>query len=195
MSRMLSADVRRLVTDFVPQSDRERTAQLDFASYFPHDDGPVVRESGPDHATASCVVFDETLTHTLLVFHRKGRFWVQPGGHAEDGDDSIVAAALRELREETGIEAARTTDPLAYDLDHHGLSARFGRCASHLDIGIAVIVDRELALTVSDESEDVRWWPVDALPAEVPGQLEPRLTGLLGRIRSHRSEPDRHTVP
>lgn len=37
------------------------------------------------------------------------------------------------------------------DLDHHGLSSRFGRCASHLDIGIAVIVDPDAALTVSDE--------------------------------------------
>lgn len=184
MSRMLSADVHRLVADFVPQSERERAAQADFLSFFSDESGPVRRESGPDHATASCVVFDETLTQTLLVFHGKGRFWVQPGGHAEDDDGSVVAAALRELREETGIEVAAPTSPLAYDLDHHGLSSRFGRCASHLDIGIAVIVDPEVALTVSDESEDVRWWPVDALPAEVPPQLEPRLAGLLERLRS-----------
>lgn len=183
---MLSADVRRLVTEFQPRSERERAAQADFASFFPDDSGPVSRDSGPDHATASCVVFDRTLTRTLLVFHGKGRFWVQPGGHAEDGDESIVDAALRELREETGIVAATPTTPLVYDLDHHGLSSRFGRCASHLDIGVAVIVDPELALTVSDESEDVRWWPVDALPAEVPPQLEPRLAGLLDRLRSQR---------
>ncbi len=186
MSRMLSADVHRLVAEFLPRSERDRAAQEDFASFFSDDDGPVRRESGPDHATASCVVFDETLTQTLLVFHGKGRFWVQPGGHAEDGDASIVDAALRELREETGIETAVPTSPLAYDLDHHGLSSSFGRCASHLDIGIAVIVDPQLALTVSDESEDVRWWPVDALPAEVPAQLEPRLAGLLERLRSPR---------
>lgn len=184
MSRTLSTDVQRLVAEFEPRSERDRAAKADFASFFADDAGPVGRESGPDHATASCVVFDETLTQTLLVFHGKGRFWVQPGGHAEDGDDSVVAAALRELREETGIEAAAPTSPLAYDLDHHGLSSRFGRCSSHLDIGIAVIVDPEAALTVSDESEDVRWWPVDALPAEVPAQLEPRLAGLLERLRS-----------
>lgn len=184
MNRTLSADVHRLVRELVPRSERERAAQADFASFFPDDSGPVRRESGPDHATASCVVFDTTLTRTLLVFHRKGRFWVQPGGHAEDGDASIVDTALRELREETGIEAAPPAGPLAYDLDHHGLSSSFGRCASHLDIGIVVIVDPKAALTVSDESEDVRWWPVDALPSEVPEQLEPRLQGLLDRVRA-----------
>lgn len=186
MSAVLSADVYRLVACFVPRSERDRSAQADFLSYFSDEAGPVRRESGPDHATASCVVFDETLTQTLLVFHSKGRFWVQPGGHAEHGDDSIVAAALRELREETGIDASAPAAPLAYDLDHHGLSSRFGRCASHLDIGIAVIVDPQVALTVSEESEDVRWWRIDELPAEVPPQLVPRLTGLLERLRADR---------
>lgn len=182
MSRMLAAEVHTIVADLEPRSERDREAQADFAAFFPDDSGPVWRESGPHHATASCVVFDETLTHTLLVFHRKGRFWVQPGGHLEHGDASIAEAALRELREETGIDVAAPHPPVAYDLDHHALSARFGGCASHLDIAIAVIADPALALTVSHESDDVRWWPVDALPAEVPAQLAPRLRNLIERL-------------
>lgn len=97
-----------------------------------------------------------------------------------------MTGALRELGEETGIVVEPMIAPLAYDLDHHALSSRFGTCASHLDIGIAVVVDREAALTVSDESEDVRWWPVDALPTEVPPQLVPRLDGLLAQLRDPR---------
>lgn len=182
----LQADAHRLVSSFVPRSERDRAAQADFASFFGEDGGPVHRESGPDHLTASCVVFDASLQHTLLVFHRKGQFWVQPGGHVEDGDDSVVSAALRELREETGVVVEPPLAPLAYDLDHHGLSSRFGACASHLDIGIAVVVDREAALTVSEESEDVRWWPIDALPAEAPPQLVPRIDGLLVQLRGER---------
>lgn len=182
----LEADAHRLVSTFVPRSERDRAAQADFASFFGADGGPVHRESGPDHLTASCVVFDASLQHTLLVFHRKGQFWVQPGGHIEDGDASVVSGALRELREETGIVVEPTVVPLAYDLDHHGLSSRFGACASHLDIGIAVVVDSEAALTVSEESEDVRWWPVDALPGEVPPQLLRRLDGLLVQLRGLR---------
>lgn len=186
MSRMLAAEAHRLITDLVPLSERDSAAQADFAAFFPDDSGPIWREAGPDHLTTSSVVFDESLTQTLLVFHGKGRFWVQPGGHLEEGDASIVAAALRELREETGIERVAVSSPLAYDLDHHALSSRFGRCASHLDIGVAVTVDPADALTVSDESDDVRWWPVDALPDEVPPQLVPRLGGLLERLRLQR---------
>ncbi|WP_341974218.1 NUDIX domain-containing protein [Microbacterium sp. LWO13-1.2] len=184
MSDAVTRSMSNLVRNFSPRDDAERAAQEDFASFFVHGESPMWRESGPDHATASCVVLDPTLRDTLLVFHAKGQFWVQPGGHLEEGDESIEAAALRELREETGLRLdARDDGPLAYDLDHHALSASFGRCASHLDVGIAVIVDRDAEITVSDESEDVRWWPVDALPAELANGVQRRIDALLTRVR------------
>lgn len=77
----LAGDVHRLVREFVPRSDRDASSQQDFLTFFPDDLGPVRRDDGPRHATASAFVFDPTFTRTLLVFHGKGRFWVQPGGH------------------------------------------------------------------------------------------------------------------
>ena len=189
----LAADVRRLVVSFPPRSEHDEAALADFAAHFPDDDGPVLRDDGPSHATASAFVFDATLTHTLLVFHGKGRFWVQPGGHLEDGDASIADAALRELREETGITAS-VTEPLLYDLDHHSLSSAYGRCSSHLDIGVAVIVPFSDALTVSDESEDVRWWPLDALPGDVPAQFDRRIHALLEPLGRRRASDDQPRI-
>lgn len=186
MPRMtLSADVRRLVVGFAPRSAHEAASKDDFLAHFPDDSGPVRRDDAPSHATASAFVFDPTLTRTLLVFHGKGRFWVQPGGHLESDDVSIADAALRELREETGVTAS-VTEPSVYDLDHHALSSAFGRCVSHLDIGVAIVVSDDAALTVSEESEDVRWWPLDALPADVPEGFERRLGALLEPLRSAR---------
>ncbi|MFK4761575.1 NUDIX hydrolase [Microbacterium sp. ZW T5_45] len=186
----LLADIQRLVAAFAPRSDRDADAQRDFAELFSDDRGPARRDDGPSHATASAFAFDPSLTLTLLVFHGKGRFWVQPGGHLENGDATIADAALRELREETGVTAS-ASEPFVYDLNHHALASAFGRCRSHLDIGVAVVVDEDSPLRVSDESEDVRWWPVDALPADVPEGFERRVRGLLDPLRSSSVSPRR----
>lgn len=181
----LAVDVQRLVAAFEPRSLHEHAELRDFREFFAHPHGPVRREHGPDHATASALVFDATLTRTLLVFHGKGRFWVQPGGHLEPEDESIVAGALRELREETGV-VLPSPAPIVHDLDHHALSSAFGRCASHLDIGVGLIAPEDAVLTVSAESDAVRWWPVDALPDDVPAGFAGRVERLRERMREAR---------
>jgi 8-oxo-dGTP diphosphatase len=55
------------------------------------------------HFTASAVVLDDA-GQVLLVHHNKIGQWLYPGGHV-DPDEDPAEAALREVREETGIEA------------------------------------------------------------------------------------------
>lgn len=56
-------------------------------------------------------VYDDTLTHVLLVEH-PWRGWVPPGGRVEPGETPREAAA-RELREETGVVATPLELPAA----------------------------------------------------------------------------------
>ena len=134
----------------------------------------------PAHLTASCLVLDETGRSALLVLHRKGRFWVQPGGHVEAADASLAAAALREAVEETGLAAAPGGLSLALggapaDLDRHALPGAFGRCSEHLDVAFLATAPATAVPAVSDESDGVAWWPLDALPEGVVADLPPRL--------------------
>jgi 8-oxo-dGTP diphosphatase len=55
------------------------------------------------HFTASAVVFDDT-DRVLLVHHNKIGLWLYPGGHVDPNEDP-AQAAVREVREETGIDA------------------------------------------------------------------------------------------
>lgn len=73
-------------------------------------------------------------------------------------------------------------DPVPVDLDRHGLGDGFGRCAVHWDVGFVALAPTDSVIVVSDESDDVAWWPVDALPAEVPGQLDGRLARVLAEL-------------
>jgi len=51
----------------------------------------------------------------LLLWHRRLRKWLPPGGHIES-DELPDDAAIREVREETGIRARLLSQPPAADL-------------------------------------------------------------------------------
>lgn len=61
------------------------------------------RKSTPGHITASAVVLSKDLSKVLLVNHVFLKKFIQPGGHVDTDDSDIVSAAVRELKEEVGI--------------------------------------------------------------------------------------------
>ncbi len=52
----------------------------------------------------TCTGFVVEGDKTLLLWHQRLQMWVPPGGHLE-ADEDPVTAVLREIREETGLEA------------------------------------------------------------------------------------------
>lgn len=152
-----------------------------------HGDAALRREDGPEHLTASCFVFSPDLERTLLCLHRKGGFWVQVGGHLEAQDGSLADTARREAREESGIAGLELLDGSIADVDRHVLHSGFGVCSAHWDVGFVALVDPEdpaAATAVSDESDDVRWFRVDALPDALPSTFPHRLLAAREAVRA-----------
>ncbi|MBO0895901.1 NUDIX hydrolase [Arthrobacter sunyaminii] len=137
-------------------------------------DAALRRDGGPEHVTGSCFVFSPNFDRVLLCFHRKGQFWVQFGGHLEPQDATVAKAAQREAREESGISDLNLLSSAIMDLDRHDLHGGFS-CSAHWDVGYAAVVSSDVVISVSDESEAVRWFPVSALPAQVPAGFGARL--------------------
>ncbi len=164
-----------------PRAEHLQTLRTEYLAYLA-DGGTADRDASPQHLTASTFVLSPDLQHVLLCYHRKGRFWVQLGGHVEPGDRSVAAAAARAAHEESGLTGLELASLVPVDLDRHGLGDGFGRCAVHWDVGYVAIAPADSVPVVSDESDDVAWWPVDALPAEVPEQFVGRLTRVLAEL-------------
>jgi 8-oxo-dGTP pyrophosphatase MutT (NUDIX family) len=134
----------------------DRSAMLAFLAAL---EAPFSANQRDAHFTASALVVDARCTRACLVLHRKLGLWLQPGGHVEPGDASIGLAALREVREETGLDA-RLAGAAPVHLDIHEIPDRPDMPAHrHLDVRFLTVADGD-ELTLSDESTDVRWWPL-----------------------------------
>jgi 8-oxo-dGTP pyrophosphatase MutT (NUDIX family) len=134
------------------------------------------RECVPGHVTASAIVLDDTGGQVLLTLHRRLRRWVQLGGHCDDDDRDIVAAALREATEESGVPGLRMEPDLAA-IHVHPVTCSLGVPTRHLDLQFVARAPAGAQIVISDESEDLRWWPADGLP---PG-TDCALAYLVGR--------------
>jgi 8-oxo-dGTP pyrophosphatase MutT (NUDIX family) len=135
------------------------------------------RACAPGHVTASTLVVSEAGDQVLLTLHPRLGRWVQLGGHCEDTDADIVAAALREATEESGIDGLELDAALAA-VHVHPVTCSLGVPTRHLDLQFIATAPAQSDFVISDESLDLRWWPIDSLP-----DLDPGLAALAAAAR------------
>ena len=113
------------------------------------------------HITGSAWLIDRAGTHVLLTHHRKLDMWLQLGGHA-DGDPDVLAVALREAREESGIDDMVPVSTDIFDVDVHPIPERRGEPPhDHYDIRFLLTAIGSEKTRISDESNDLRWFTAD----------------------------------
>jgi coenzyme F420-0:L-glutamate ligase len=134
------------------------------------------RACAPGHVTASTLLLDAEGRRVLLTLHPRVGAWLQLGGHLEDGDSSLLAAAAREAAEESGI-AGITLDPLPVNLDVHPITCSLGLPTRHYDVQFVGRAPAGAEPVISSESDDLRWFEVSNLPAGV----SPELPGFIDR--------------
>jgi 8-oxo-dGTP pyrophosphatase MutT (NUDIX family) len=144
-----------------PEGDEEqKKLRLDYLAHLASYENGVWRDCSDGHLTASALVVDPASGRVLLTLHRKLRMWLQMGGHCEPGDGSLAAAALREAREESGIDGLTLLPGGPLRLDRHHTP-----CAWHLDVQYAALAPEGALETVSEESLELRWYGDDDVGA------------------------------
>ena len=138
------------------------------------------RECVPGHVTASALVLDHTRSRVLLTLHRRLGRWVQLGGHCDDDDADLVSAALREATEESGVDGLRMEPELAA-VHVHPVVCSLGVPTRHLDLQFVAHAPAGAQIAISDESEDLRWWPAGALPEGSDHALAYLVSRAIGR--------------
>ena len=121
----------------------------------------------PGHITGSAWIVSPDRKRYLLTHHRKLNRWLQTGGHA-DGESTPHNVALREAREESGMDNFRIVEPKGHriplDVDVHDIPARKSEPKhEHHDLRYLLVAAVGQEITVSNESHDVRWFTAEDL--------------------------------
>ncbi len=108
------------------------------------------------HVTGSSWIVDESGENVVVLFHGKLGKWVQPGGHC-DGENDVLSVAMREAREETGLNVTADGGAI-FDVDAHEIP-EYWNTPAHVHYDIRFLLRAKLSQTpvVSDESGAVKW--------------------------------------
>ena len=139
---------------------------LEYLRLFP--DTILTRENKIAHLTASGFVVNGDGTRVLMAHHNLYRVWAWTGGHA-DGDGDLLSVALREAREETGVEHIKPLSTAIASLDilpvwGHVKRGKYVAAHQHLNVSYLLTADEDDALTIREgENTGVAWLPADRL--------------------------------
>ncbi|MFJ9411422.1 NUDIX hydrolase [Streptomyces sp. NPDC101393] len=162
--------IRSTVEAYLPRHPDERSGPDALLTTLDHPADPTSRTALPGHVTCGAVLIDD-IGRVLHIHHRASGKVLVPGGHTGPGDETLAAAALRELHEEAGIPPHAVSawpgyDGLPLDIDVHDIDtgpAKDEPAHHHYDLRFPFrLVEREAAISLqAEEVSGWEWRPLD----------------------------------
>ena len=157
---------------FRPCNEQEETDKKQILSLLSSGQDLYTRDNPVAHLTASSWVVSPDRKQVLLVYHNLYRSWAWRGGHA-DGDRDLCRVALRETREESGLQDLTLVSPDIFSLesltvDGHEKRGKFVSSHLHLNVTYLLEADPRQPIRVKpDENSGVAWFPVEEVAGKV----------------------------
>ena len=164
-------EIYEQIKAYRPWNEQERQDQVLILDFLRKNSDAFYRTNLLAHRTASAWVVTPQRSKVLMVYHRLYDSWSWAGGHA-DGEEDLLAVALREVREETGVQRLRPVTEEIYSLevltvDGHEKHGRYVPSHLHLNVTYLLEAEEDQPLRVCEaENSGVAWFSLaDALSA------------------------------
>ena len=186
--------IREEILAYQPQNAQEAQDKDLILSFLDRHEDAFLRSNRVAHMTASAWVTNKDRTKVLMVYHKIYDSWSWCGGHA-DGEEDLLEVALKECREETGLQTVWPIDGKIASLecltvDGHEKGGEY--VSSHLHLNVTYLLeadDTEPLRVCEDENSGVKWFaPEEALKASTePWFVERIYSKLNARLAEHTS--------
>ena len=152
------------ITAYRPWNEQEEQDRKELLRRLQSGEELYSRDNCAAHLTASAWVVSPDRRQVLMAYHNLYDSWAWLGGHA-DGDHDLLAVALREVREESGLTKIRAVSPDIYSLeiltvDGHEKHGKY--VSSHLHLNVTYLFEADPSAPVRnkpDENKAVAWFP------------------------------------
>ena len=154
------------IVDFRPWNEQEEKDRGLILHALRTNEDIFTRQNTLVHMTASAWVVNSQRDKALMAWHNIYHSWSWLGGHA-DGDTNLLAVALREVREESGIQRVRPvlTTPFSLEsLTVDGHEKRGQYVSSHLHLNVTYLLeadDSQHTAAKPDENSAVGWFSLE----------------------------------
>ena len=154
------------ISNYFPYNDQEAKDKkiiLDFLDIY---DDAFYRSNLLAHMTASAWVINENHDKILMAYHKLYDSWSWLGGHC-DGNENCLQVAIKEVKEESGIENVKPVMDDIFSLeilsvDGHIKNNDYVPTHMHLNITYLLQADDKQHLSIKeDENSDVAWFDID----------------------------------
>lgn len=150
----------KALDEYQPINQNDNEQRLRIREFVLSNEDCFKRSLTKGHLTGSAWLVNVEGDQVLLTHHKKLNLWLQLGGHA-DGQTDLLQVALREAKEESGINFIEPVSENIFDLDVHFIPTYKDEPAHfHYDIRYAFFTTKESKFTVSKESHDLAWVPI-----------------------------------